>query len=217
MSSGRRCRKRLRFLQSRFVSMGEKTDGRWQETEGPTRAESATRRSRISKQYASAADPHPSRILSPAGAAQERRYRGHHRDVRFRAHRTAGNRAGAMHTVEKREYLEDVRGRAGPAPRGSASREELAGDVALLRRSARAFDRASTRAIRESLHQPGAELQFQILLHAQTVVRAARQGAARFSRRFRHHGRTVGNADAAANRKTCQAEYYSDLRPQVLG
>src|SRR5437016_7501724 len=142
MSSGRRCRKRLRFLQSRFVSMGEKTDVRWQETEGPARAESATRRSRISEQYASAADQHPSRIHPPAGAAQERRYRGHHRDVRFRAHRTAGNRAGAMHTVEKREYLEDVRGRAGPAPRGSASREELAGDVALLRRSARAFAQA---------------------------------------------------------------------------
>src|SRR6267154_2957814 len=35
-------------------------------------------------------------------------------------------------------------------------------------------DRASTRAIRKSLYQPGAQLQFQILFHAQTVVRANR-------------------------------------------
>src|SRR6266481_990289 len=78
-------------------------------------------------------------------------------------------------------------------------------------------DRASTRAIRKSLHQPGAQLQFQILFHAQTVVRADRQGLDRVSGRLRDHGRTLGNAHAAANRKACQAEHYSHLWPQVLG
>jgi len=33
-----------------------------------------------------------------------------------------------------------------------------------------------------------------------------------FSRRFRDDGRTLGNADTAANRETCPAERYPDLR-----
>jgi len=41
MSSGRRCRKPLRFLQSRFASSGEKTDVRRQRTAAPACAESA--------------------------------------------------------------------------------------------------------------------------------------------------------------------------------
>src|SRR6266700_5300045 len=41
MFNGRRCRERPRFLQSRFVSTGEKTHVRRQETEAAARAESA--------------------------------------------------------------------------------------------------------------------------------------------------------------------------------
>ena|SRR5436309_10980896 len=40
-SGGRRCRKPRRFLQSRFVSTGEKNDVRRKETEAPARAEGA--------------------------------------------------------------------------------------------------------------------------------------------------------------------------------
>jgi len=53
-------------------------------------------------------------------------------------------------------------------------------------------DRVAPRAISKSLHQPGAQLQFQILFHAQTVVRADRQGLDRVSGRLRDHGRHSG-------------------------
>jgi len=42
------------------------------------------------------------------------------------------------------------------------------------------FHRAAPRAVCESLHQPRTELQLPLLFHAQTVVRADRQGADRF-------------------------------------
>ena len=48
---------------------------------------------------------------------------------------------------------------------------------------------------------PDLNFQFPLLLHAQALVRAARQGPDRFSRRLRHHGRALGNAHAYANRQ----------------
>src|SRR2546429_9528864 len=62
--SGRRCREALRFLQSEFVSMGEKTNVRRQKTEAPARAESAARRHEVFGEHAGAADPHLGRIHS---------------------------------------------------------------------------------------------------------------------------------------------------------
>src|SRR5258708_11522029 len=142
MSWGRRCRKPRGFLQSRLVSTGEETDARRQETETPARAKSAARRSKIFEQYTGAADPHPGRIHPPAGAAQERGNRGHHRDVRFGAHRITRNRAGAVHAAEKHEDREYARGQARQAPRGCPSSKKFAVNVALLRTSAPAFAQA---------------------------------------------------------------------------
>src|SRR5207248_3552497 len=111
-------------------------------TETAARAETAAPGPEVSGKHTGAAHPYPGRIHSPAGAAQKRGHWGHHRDVRFRAHRIARNGAGAMHAAEKREDLEALRSQAGEAPRGRAACEKLAGDVALLRRSAAAFAQA---------------------------------------------------------------------------
>src|SRR5439155_1492559 len=91
--SGRRCREALRFLQSKFVSTGEKTDVRRQKTETAARAETAAPGPEVSGKHTGAADPHLGRIHSPAGAAQERGHWRHHRNVRFGAHRIARNSA----------------------------------------------------------------------------------------------------------------------------
>src|SRR5204862_377052 len=122
--SGRRCREALRFLQSRFVSTGEKTDVRRQKTETAACTETAAPGPEVSGKHTGAAHPHPGRIHSPAGAAQKRGHWGHHRDVRFGAHRIPRNGSSAMHAVEKREDREALRSQAGQASRGRAARQE---------------------------------------------------------------------------------------------
>src|SRR5258708_15918878 len=119
-----------------------KTHVRRPQTETAACTESATRRPKVLEEHAGSAHPHPRGIYPPVSAAQERRDRGHRRDVRIRAHRIARNGSGAMHKAEEHQDLEDVRGQAGQASRGCAPREEFAGNVALLRRSAATFAQA---------------------------------------------------------------------------
>ncbi len=62
------------------------------------------------------------------------------------------------------------------------------------------------RAISQPLHHAGTEFPVSLFLHAQALVRATRQGADRFSRRFRHDGRILGDAHAAADREAAAAQ-----------
>src|SRR5437899_5629142 len=109
-----------------------KTHVRRPQTETAARTESATRRPKVLEEHAGSAHSHPRGVYPPVSAAQKRRDRGHCRDVRFRAHRIARNRSGAMHEAEEHQDLEDVRGQTGQASRRCAPRKEFAGDVALL-------------------------------------------------------------------------------------
>src|ERR1700733_13389265 len=88
-------------------------------------------------------------------------------------------------------------------------------------RSRRHFHRtehsASARTAAESLHHARTQHLLPLFLHAEALVRAIGESANRFSRRVRHDGRIVGNADAAADGKTVVASPYSDLRAAVLG
>ena len=56
-----------------------------------------------------------------------------------------------------------------------------------------------------------------LFLHAQALVRPDGQSAHRFSRRFRHHGRAVGDAHPAPDQQALFPSPDPDLRPQVLG
>src|SRR5260370_28810428 len=119
-----------------------KTHVRRPQTETAACTESATRRPKVLEEHAGSAHPHPRGIYPPVSAAQERRDRGHRRDVRSRAHRIARNRSGPMHAAEEHQDLEDVRGQAGQTPRGRSPRQEFAGDVALPRGSPATFPQA---------------------------------------------------------------------------
>src|SRR5260370_23549418 len=119
-----------------------KTHVRRPQTETAACAESAARRPKVLEEHAGSTHSYPWGVYSPVSAAQKRRDRGHRRDVRFPAHRFARNRSSPMHAAEEHQDLEDLRGQAGQASRGCAPREEIAGHVALFRRSAAAFAQA---------------------------------------------------------------------------
>src|SRR5258708_29439483 len=119
-----------------------KTHVRRPQTETAACAESATRRPKVLEEHAGSTHSYPWGVYSPVSAAQKRRDRGHRRDVRFGAHRVPRDSAGACNAAEKGKDFEDVLREAGQSSRSSAPREEFAGNVALLRRSAAAFAQA---------------------------------------------------------------------------
>jgi len=106
------------------------------------RRESATRRPKVLERHAG----RPIRILrgniSTRSAAQKKKESGHRRDVRFRAHRIARKTAQARMAPRLKNTKTSKMSRpAGQASRGCAH-ARVAGNVALLRRSAAAFAQA---------------------------------------------------------------------------